>query len=143
LKSILHKLELQTKQDIELLNITHQVIEAVSQSGIQAGFVHVTTMHTTTAITVNEGLQDIEHDLVALLTRLVPVNGEYHHARFLHSDGQTAVNAHAHLRAALLGPNVIFPIEDGHLVMGERQTIYFVELDGPQRRHLVIQVLGD
>jgi secondary thiamine-phosphate synthase enzyme len=143
MKSILHKLELQTKQDIELVNITHQVIQTVNQSGIQAGFAHVTTMHTTTAITVNEGLEDIEHDLITLLTRLVPVNGEYHHARFLHSDGQTAVNAHAHLQAALLGPNVIFPIDDGRLVMGERQTIYFVELDGPQRRHLVIQALGD
>lgn len=143
MKSILHKLVLQTKQDTELVNITPRVIQAVSQSGIQSGFAHVTTLHTTTAITVNEGLQDIEHDLVALLTQLVPENSEYHHARFLHSDGQTAVNAHAHLRAALLGPNVLFPVEDGCLMMGERQTIYFVELDGPQRRHLVVQVLGD
>lgn len=143
MKSILHKLDLQTKLDIELVNITEQVIQAVSQAGIQTGVAHVITMHTTTAITVNEDLQDIEDDLVALLTRLVPEDGNYRHARFLHSDGQTAVNATAHLRAALLGPNLSFPVEDGHLVMGERQTIYFVELDGPQRRRMVIQILGD
>jgi secondary thiamine-phosphate synthase enzyme len=142
MKSILHKLDLQTKQDIELVNITEQVIQVVSQSGILTGVVNVTTMHTTTAITVNEGLQDIEDDLVALLKHLVPEDGNYRHARFLPSDGQTAVNAHAHLRAALLGPNLSFPIEDGNLVMGARQTIYFVELDGPQRRHLVIQIFG-
>jgi secondary thiamine-phosphate synthase enzyme len=143
MKSHLNKLEIQTKYDIELVNITEKVINTISQSGIHAGIAHITTMHTTTALAVNEGLQDIEDDLVTILKRLVPENGDYHHARFLHSDGQTAVNAHAHLRASLLGPNLSFPIEDGHIVKGERQTIYFIEFDGPQRRRLVIQIMGE
>jgi secondary thiamine-phosphate synthase enzyme len=142
MKSILQKLEIQTKKDIELINITDHVNSAVFQSGCQLGIVHITTMHTTTGITVNEGLPDIEADIESLLRRLVLEDSHYRHARFLHTDGQTAVNATAHLRSALLGANLSFPLSDGQVVKGERQTIYFVELDGPQLRRLVIQILG-
>jgi secondary thiamine-phosphate synthase enzyme len=130
-----------TEHDVQMIDITDRVRAIVAESNAAAGVVYVTTMHTTTAITVNEGLPDLEDDLVELLADLAPPDRPYRHARFLHSDGQMAVNASSHLRGALLGMQVAFPIEDGVMVMGHRQTIYFVELDGPLHREAVVHIL--
>lgn len=141
--SILKTLGLQTTADTQVIDITPVVREAVRASGVAAGRVFVNTLHTTTAITVNEGLEDLEDDLLEMLARLVPVAGPYRHARFLHSDGQMAVNAPSHLRGALLGMHTSFPVAGGELVAGSRQTIYFVELDGPLYREYTVQVIGE
>ena len=61
----------------------------------------------------------------------------------LDSDGQMAINAPSHLRGALLGFEAFFPIENGKMICGGRQTIYFVELDGPQERSYIIQIMGN
>lgn len=142
MNTILHRISLQTHHETEFINITSQVLELVQQSGVKNGTVFVSSQHTTTAITVNEGLLDLEKDLSDMIRRLVPDEGGYHHARFLPSDGQMAVNASAHLRSALLGFQVFFPIEDGQVVRGARQTIYFVELDGPQYRTYTVHIFG-
>src|SRR5699024_8720118 len=110
--------------------------------GVKDGVVYVTTMHTTSGITVNEGLPDVEDDLEDMLQRLAPEIGDYRHQRFLPSDGQMAVNSVGHQRSLLTGMQVCFPIEDGAMVMGSRQTIYFAEFDGPLYREYVIHVLG-
>jgi secondary thiamine-phosphate synthase enzyme len=99
-------------------------------------------MHTTTGVTVNEGLPDVEDDLRDLLTRVAPEIGDYRHQRFLPSDGQMAVNSSSHQRSLLTGMQVCFPIENGQLVRGSRQTIYFVEFDGPLHRDYVIHIVG-
>ena len=127
-----------------MINIKNQVLEAVTDSGVLEGIVYVTTMHTTTAITINECLPDVEDDVLAMLKRLAPSgDSSYRHARFLPSDGAMAVNSHSHQRAALLGSQVAFPIEQGKVVLGGRQTIYFVELDGPLLRNFVIHIIGE
>lgn len=143
MKSFIHHLKIQTHLETELIDITSQVKNLVSESGIQSGVVFILSLHTTTGLTVNEGLPDLEKDIQALISRLVPESGSYNHARFLPSDGQMAVNAESHLRGALLGFQVFFPIENGQILSGSRQTIYFVELDGPQYRNYVIQILGE
>ncbi|MCL6444431.1 MAG: secondary thiamine-phosphate synthase enzyme YjbQ [Alicyclobacillus sp.] len=143
MKSVLNTLGVQTTSDTQMIRITETVHETVKQSGIQNGMALVMTLHTTTAITVNEGLQDLEDDIVEMVKRVVPSEVGYRHARFLHSDGQMAVNAPSHLRGALLGMEVMFPVQDGRLVTGSRQTIYFVELDGPQFRQYVVHVIGE
>jgi secondary thiamine-phosphate synthase enzyme len=132
----------QTTADTQVIDITERVREMVRESGAQNGQALVMTLHTTTAITVNEGLPDLEDDIVELLQELAPADRNYRHARFLHSDGQMAVNAPSHLRGALLGFQCHFPIADGELVMGGRQTIYFVELDGPLYREAIVQVIA-
>lgn len=134
---------IQTPGDTALVDITDEVHQAVTESGVSNGIALVLTLHTTTAITVNEGLEDLEDDILEMIQRLVPAAGPYRHARFLDSDGQMAVNAPSHLRGALLGMEVLFPVENGSLVIGGRQTIYFVELDGPLLRNWVVQVIGD
>ncbi len=140
--SIVKRFTIDSEHDTQLIDITDRVRELVAETGVQNGIANVMTMHTTTAITVNEGLPDLEDDLVELLADLVPANRPFRHARFLHSDGQMAVNAPSHLRGAMLGIQVIIPVEDGKLVLGTRQTIYFVELDGPLQRNAVVHVFG-
>ena len=132
-----------TNDRTQLLNITERVNEIVRRSGVTNGIVHLQSLHTTTAITVNEGLEDLEDDLLELLARLVPSDAPHRHARFLHADGQMAVNAPSHLCGALLGMHTSFPVHAGRMVAGTRQTVYFVELDGPLFREYTVQVLGD
>jgi secondary thiamine-phosphate synthase enzyme len=143
MKSVVTRIELHTKNDVELINITDRVHQAVASAGVQEGIAYVTTLHTTTGITVNECLPDVEADVVEMLDRLAPTDGPYHHARFLPTDGTMAINSACHQRAALLGPQVAFPIEAGQLTLGGRQTIYFAELDGPLRRTYIVHVIGD
>jgi secondary thiamine-phosphate synthase enzyme len=143
MKSIIHRIEIQTTHETELINITPVVTGLVSRSGVMNGTVFVLSLHTTTGITVNEGLPDLEIDISNLIQELVPDENSYRHARYLPSDGQMAVNAPSHLRGALLGFQAFFPIEDGKMVSGSRQTIYLVELDGPQYRTYVVQILGE
>jgi secondary thiamine-phosphate synthase enzyme len=143
MKSIVKRFTIVTHHETEFIDITGTVLKEVEAAGVRSGTAFVLSLHTTTGLTVNEGLADLEQDLAESLARLVPENAAYHHARFLHEDGQMAINAPSHLRGALLGFEVFFPIEQGRLVRGARQTIYFVELDGPQERTWVLQVLGE
>jgi len=78
-----------------------------------------------------------------MMEKVAPSEGIYRHARFLPSDGQMAVNASSHLQSAMLGFQCLFPLENGRMVIGGRQTIFFVELDGPQLRTYIVQVLGE
>ncbi len=143
MKSLLQRITIQTHEETELINITEKIHQVVADSGVQSGTVFILSLHTTTALTVNEGLPDLEIDIADTIQRLVPEELTYRHARYLPSDGQMAINAPSHLRGALLGFQAFFPILDGKIVSGSRQTIYFVELDGPQERTYVIQVLGE
>jgi secondary thiamine-phosphate synthase enzyme len=143
MKTILQRISIQTHHEIELIDITPHLLELVQSSGVKNGTVFVLSLHTTTAITVNEGLPDLEKDITEMILRLIPEGQAYHHARYLPSDGQMAVNAPSHLRGALLGFQVFFPIEEGRIVRGSRQTIYFVELDGPQYRTYVVHIIGE
>ncbi len=143
MKVHLEKLVVQSKKEMEMINITDKVEEVVRKSGITQGIVNVITMHTTTGITVNEGLPCLEEDTLDTLRRLVPEGLNYHHARYLDFDGRLGVNAHCHLRGMLTGINAIFPVENGKIVRGGRQNIYFVEMDGPLSREYCVQVLGE
>lgn len=126
-----------------LLPITENVREAVHQSGVTAGVVTVITMHTTTGITVNERLECLEDDIDTALRRLVPEDIPYVHARMLHSYGSTAGNAPGHIKSMLVKNHCMFPVEDGKVVLGDAQEIYFYEFDGPARRTYCITILGE
>jgi secondary thiamine-phosphate synthase enzyme len=145
MKNRIERFTVLTRHEVELTDITGEVLACVESSGVRSGVVYVLSLHTTTALTVNEGLPDLEADIEELIRGLVPdpEDRPYRHARFLHGDGQMAINAPSHLRGALLGFQVFFPVEEGRVVKGARQTIYFVELDGPQERTYVVQVLGE
>lgn len=132
-----------TKKVNEYIMITSDVDDAVARSGIKNGLVAVIVAHTTCGITVNEGLPCVEKDLAALFERLVPLEDDYAHAHFLPSYGATGNNSQGHLKSALTGNHCLFPVVDGKVVRGGAQDIYLVEYDGPQRRKVFVEVLGD
>ncbi|MDI2099202.1 secondary thiamine-phosphate synthase enzyme YjbQ [Ruicaihuangia caeni] len=143
MKSEVIRLGIQTDHDTQVIDITDRVKEAARSTGVQNGVCYATTMHTTSGIMVNEGLPDVEDDIISMLQRTAPeLRDDHRHQRFLPSDGQMAVNSCSHQRSHLTGMQVAFPVQDGELVMGGRQTIYFAEFDGPLYREFIVHVIG-
>lgn len=134
---------MKSQQSTELIRITDQVRRAVEMSGLKNGIINVFTLHTTTAITINEDDPKLEEDIARFMVKAVPEDESYGHHRFFRKDGRMAVNAFSHIRASLLGANVTIPLQDGGMVLGARQNVYLVELDGPQLRGLAVQVMGE
>ncbi len=143
MKTYTKRIGIQTKDFQDILNITEFVNQAVKDSKISDGIVYVITMHTTTGITVNEDAECIRHDILALLSRLVPDEGDYRHARYLDFDGRLGVNAPSHLRSAVVGNHTVIPLQNQKLVMGQRQSVFFLEFDGPQHREFAITIIGE
>jgi secondary thiamine-phosphate synthase enzyme len=123
-------------------DITKQVRDALQQFPVSNGIAVVNTMHTTCALLVNEFQGALVEDLKVLLERLVVERGGYRHDDPRYSDCERG-NAHAHLRAALLGRSVALGISDGELALGRFQSIIFAELDGPRKREITLQVIGE
>lgn len=132
-----------TKKYNDLILVTEQIENAVSESRIKNGIVAVVTKHTTTGIAVNEALECLESDISEFLDRLVPEDHPYSHARMLKSYGSTAGNPTGHLKAHITGNNCIFPIVDGKIIKGEAQEVYFCEFDGPAKRTISISIIGE
>jgi len=143
LKFVLERFFVKSKKSTELIRVTDEVRRAVQMSGLKNGIVNVFTLHTTTAITVNEDDSKLEEDIARFMEKLVPEDDSYAHHRFFRKDGRMAVNAYSHIRASLLGANVTLPLQSGSLVLGSRQNIYLVDLDGPQTRGLTVQIAGE
>ena len=127
--------ELATAQAKECVDLTERVRDAVKRSGVESGLCHVMVLHSTAAVVVNE-LDDpnIGVDLLRALDRAVP-----DHAGWLHD--RIDDNAHAHIKAAVLGPSELVPVRGGALVLGTWQRIVLVELDGPRSRRVSVSVL--
>jgi secondary thiamine-phosphate synthase enzyme len=130
-----------TRERLELINITRDVNEVVKKHGLKAGFVLVQSLHTTTAIFINEFQQALLDDIKSFLERLV---GRIEYWR--HNDPNlsecTRKNADSHLRAMVLGHTLSLPVRDGELALGCWQSVILAELDGPRERAIQVQVLG-
>ena len=131
-----------TKQYVELDVITPQVEQIVAESGVKNGMVTVMTKHTTTGVTVNEALECLESDIEVALSLFVPEDRPYSHARMLRDYGSTAGNPTGHLKALLTGNHCHFLIQDGEIIRGGAQEVYFCEFDGPASRNILVMVEG-
>ncbi len=119
---------IRTTQHTQFRNIDAEVQQAVTESGVQNGICHVFVPHTTAGVTINENADpDVIHDMTAILERIAPWNGGYAHA-----EGNSA----AHVKASLMGFSQSIPIQNGRLVLGTWQSIYFCEFDGPRTRRV-------
>jgi secondary thiamine-phosphate synthase enzyme len=127
-------IEVRSRKDTEFIDITREVEGAVAESGVEEGVATIYTPHTTTAILINENDSRLLSDYEAILEKLVPKGAGY-----AHDPGEG--NAHAHLRSALIGPVKSIPVSGGRLVLGTWQRIFFVELDGPRSRRVMVQVI--
>ena len=135
------RLEVQTSKRMEIHDLTETVREMVRATGVGAGLVTVSTMHTTTAVFVNEPQSALLDDVQHLLERLVPRGDDWKHNDPRYSDCDRS-NADAHLRAIMLGSSVTLQVAEGALTMGQWQRVLMAELDGPRKRGLVLQVLA-
>jgi len=125
--------EVSTRFRTQVVDITGKVQDLLAASGVSDGVVVICSAHTTAGLTVNENADpDVMADVLSTLERLVPRHGPYAHA-----EG----NSDAHVKASLVGLSVTLPIQNGRLVLGAWQGIYFCEFDGPRRRRVLVQVL--
>jgi secondary thiamine-phosphate synthase enzyme len=139
----LERVKVQTRKSEEAIDITAKVDEVVQASGVKHGVVNVMTLHTSSGLLVTEGIPCLEEDILTHFSRLFPEDQDYHHRRYLDYDGRLGFNADAHLKSVVGGINCFFAIENGKVVRGSRQTIYFMEYDGPLERTYVVQILGE
>jgi secondary thiamine-phosphate synthase enzyme len=133
---------LSSEERTEVSDITKLVRDAVQQSPIKAGIALINTLHTTCALLINEFQSALIDDLKALIERLVPERNGYRHDDPRVSDCERG-NAHSHLRAALLGRSIALGVNNGELTLGRFQSVIFAELDGPRRREISVQVIGE
>jgi len=137
-----HTVRLKTERRTQLTEITPQVVDFVAASGIRNGLLTVYSLHTTTAIVLNERQDALEEDMEGYIEHLADWNGQYRHNSPSHSDCERK-NAASHLRALCLSNSVTLPVADGAPVLGTYQCLFFCELDGPRdRRHVMMHLLG-
>jgi secondary thiamine-phosphate synthase enzyme len=121
-----------THDQVEFLAITNEVQKIVSESGQQNGICHVYVPHTTAGVTINEGADpDVTRDMIMELNKIVPFEDGY-----LHAEGNSA----AHIKTSMMGNSSAIIIENGRLVLGTWQTVYFCEFDGPRSRRVYIHI---
>jgi secondary thiamine-phosphate synthase enzyme len=123
-----------TERKTQLVDITEQVRDAVDGTG-SAALVYVP--HTTAGVTINEHADPmVARDFEAALERIVGDSWGWQHVEL----GEE--NAPSHIRAALMGPQVVIPLRDGKLALGTWQGVFFCELDGPRERSVYVSVLA-
>ncbi len=127
------RLNVQTAKHTQMLDITAQVQKAVTESGVKNGVCMVFVPHTTAAVTINENADpDVVRDFTTEINKIVPWEDGYHHM-----EGNSA----AHLKSSMIGFSENVIIEDGRLVLGTWQGIYFCEYDGPRSRRVFVKIL--
>jgi len=138
-------IELQTGQGISIHDLMPELKKWIATSGIQNGFVTVTSQHTTTAIAINENEERLIEDIRSFLTRLVPPGDRYLHNDIALRDcpPDEPENAHSHLAAMLLGSSEVIALANGELVLGQYQSVMLYELDGTRNRKVSVQMYGE
>jgi len=132
---VTHRLSVRTRSKVEFQNITRAVQEVVDSSRIENGVCYVFVPHTTAAVTLNEQADpSVVEDIAEQLESIVPQHGNYHH-----SEG----NSPAHIKASLFGSSEMVLVDDGRLVLGTWQGIFFCEFDGPRSRSVLVKILPD
>jgi secondary thiamine-phosphate synthase enzyme len=130
-------LRLQTEGNGHIVDLTEGVARVVEGSDADRGVVTVFATGSTVAITTMEYERGGIEDLTALLDRLIPSEGDYAHNRLNHD-----TNAHAHLRAAVVGPSETVPFIDGRLALGTWQQVVLIDFDDrPRQRSVAVQVV--
>ena len=133
------KIEIETKGDGDLRDITGEVARILGETKLKTGIVTVFVAGSTAAVTTFEYEPGMVRDITDLYARLVPRN-----RRYAHDETWGDANGFSHLRAALQGPSLVVPFEGGELTLGRWQQIVLAEFDNrPRRRRLVVQLMGE
>ena len=128
-------IELPTTKKAEMIDVTKRVRAIVAASNVQFGLCSIFCGHTTGAVTINENTDpDVRKDMIKELLKTIPLQDDY-----LHAEG----NAAAHILSSLLGASQSVFVENGKLVLGTWQAIYFCEFDGPRSRTVLLRVMAE
>ncbi len=132
-------IELKTRGDAEMIDITGDVAATVKDCGVNSGTVTIFCPGSTSAVTTIEYESGALSDLERTFDEIAPVDRDYaHNLRW--GDG----NGHSHVRAAMLGPSLTIPFVDGALLLGTWQQITYIDFDNrPRSRRLILQILGE
>lgn len=129
---MIHYLTLQSKERTELIDITSRVQNLIASSRVNSGCCDIFVLHTTAAVTVNEGADPaVKRDVANCLNHLVP---DAHY--FTHAEGNSA----AHVKSSLIGTSQRVLIDRGKLLLGTWQAVYFCEFDGPRERKVAVRI---
>ena len=124
-------INVKSKTRTEFVDITEKIQEAVKEAGISNGICYLFVPHTTAGITINEGADPtVQRDIQTYLNKVIPFEGDYHHR-----EG----NSSAHIKAAVVGVSSHVFVDEGKLVLGTWQSIFFCEFDGPRHRRVVLK----
>ena len=127
--------DIRTSSSMEFIDISSDILEFVNNSGVQDGIVLVYTPHTTAAITINENADpSVKTDMTKFFTKLVPQE-----SWFRHMEG----NSHSHIMSSLISPSQSFILNNGNLILGTWQGIFFCEFDGPRSRKFYVKILSE
>ena len=130
MNELIKEIPVKTGKRIELIDVTGQVQEAVSKSGVKEGICVVYCPHTTAAVIITENADpSVQHDILKKLNQLVPENDGY-----THSEG----NSDSHIKSAVIGNSRTILVQSGRLVLGTWEGAMFAEFDGPRRRKLLV-----
>lgn len=132
---IMEVLRVKTGRRTQLVDMTDAVKRAVAAAGVVSGVCYVYVPHTTAGVVINEHFDpDVAADLEGVFEKLVPRSGAYRHA-----EG----NSDSHAKAVMTGTSQMIFVEEGKLVLGQWQGVFFCEFDGPRERKMWVKVVGD
>jgi secondary thiamine-phosphate synthase enzyme len=130
---MIQELKVKTSLREEFIDITHEVARAVQKSKVVSGICHIFIPHTTAGITINENADpSVRKDILRKLNEIVPCNDGYEH---------TEGNSDSHIKASMMGFCQAVLVEEGALVLGTWQGIYFCEFDGPRSRKVIVKII--
>ncbi len=139
--------QFETKCAPEFIDITEWVAQCVADSQIANGFAVVYSKHTTAAIKINENEPLLLEDMAEFLEKISPRENGYQHNNFeirtVNMNENESPNGHAHLQHLLLGTSETVPVINGEMQFGTYQSVFFIELDHPRPREVMVQVVGE
>lgn len=128
-------IRVKTHERTDFIDITRQVKKTVNSENVESGLCTVYCPHTTAAITINEAADpSVQRDILMELNKVIPLNDGY-----THMEGNSA----AHIKSSVIGESVTVPIENGSLVLGTWQGVFFCEFDGARNRSVHIHILRE
>jgi len=131
---VVRYINVKSRTRTEFIDITEKIQEVLKETGVGSGVCNIFVPHTTAAVTVNEGADPtVQWDIQAFLNKMVPFEGDYHHR-----EG----NSSAHIKTALTGVSQTVLIDEGRLVLGTWQAIFFCEFDGPRYRRVALKIIS-